>query len=305
MLGTDKSVTFVTDYGLARREDRSEPLTRKQGSDMQLIQIGGHRNELGATHRNDAWWVGPVATAVGLTVFFGYLTFRAFQATHVWYEPYISPTVAPPVFTPATGYPGAVPVEHAWFGAFPAWWPSFLPQSPAFFVPSLAIAFRFTCYYYRKAYYRAFAASPPACSVRASHRRYRGETGLLVFQNLHRYTLYGALFLLVCLWWEGLSAFFRGGVLGIGVGTIVMLINAALLSAYTFGCHSWRHLIGGRSDCLSCDGASTTRYQVWKKSSWFNGRHMQFAWLSLFWVAFTDMYIYLVSTGRITDLNTW
>ena len=32
---------------------------------------------------------------------------------------------------------------------------------------------------------------------------------------------------------------------------------------------------------------------------------MVFAWCSLVWVAFTDLYIYLVSTGTIRDLNTW
>jgi hypothetical protein len=32
---------------------------------------------------------------------------------------------------------------------------------------------------------------------------------------------------------------------------------------------------------------------------------MNFAWVSLFWVSFTDLYIRLVSTGVITDLNTW
>jgi hypothetical protein len=46
-----------------------------------------------------------------------------------------------------------VPVDHAWYGAFPACWPTLLPQSPAFFLPALAIAFRLTCYYYRGAYY--------------------------------------------------------------------------------------------------------------------------------------------------------
>ena len=100
-----------------------------------------------ATRRVDAWWAAPMATALGLVTFFGYLTLRAFNATHVWFPPYISPTVAPPLFTPVSGYPGAVPVEHAWLGAFPAWWPGFIPQSPAFFVPAIAIAFRFTCYY--------------------------------------------------------------------------------------------------------------------------------------------------------------
>jgi hypothetical protein len=32
---------------------------------------------------------------------------------------------------------------------------------------------------------------------------------------------------------------------------------------------------------------------------------MLFAWCSLVWVAFTDLYINLVSRGVITDLNTW
>jgi len=269
--------------------------------DVAVVRRGG----FGSTARVDAWWLEPAATAVGLVVFFGYLTFRAFNATYVYYDPYISPTVAPPIFTPASGYPGAVPVSHAWLGAFPAWWPDLLPQSPAFFVPALAIAFRFTCYYYRGAYYKAFAQTPSACAVRGGTRWYRGEAALFLFQNLHRYTLYGALFLLVCLWWESGSAFFRDGRFGIGVGTGVMVMNAALLTGYTFGCHSWRHLIAGRFDCFSCAGAMSPRYGAWRGSSWLNVRHMAFAWCSLVWVAFTDLYIYLVSTGSIRDLNTW
>jgi hypothetical protein len=128
---------------------------------------------------------------------------------------------------------------------------------------------------------------------------------VLLFQNLHRYTLYAALFLLVCLWWEGLAAFFRDGQFGIGIGTVIMVINAALLTGYTFGCHSWRHLIGGKLDCMTCDGGPTLRFSLWNTSSWFNGRHMQFAWLSLVWVAWIDLYILLVSRGTITDFNTW
>ena len=272
---------------------------------MRIVQIDSAPGAFGRTQRVDQWWLAPVWTAVGLVFFFGYLTLRAFDATYVWYEPYISPTVAPPVFTPAAGYPGAVPVEHAWFGAFPAWWPPFLPQSPAFFLPGLAIAFRLTCYYYRGAYYKAFGLRPPSCAVGGGSRSYRGERALLLFQNLHRYTLYGAIVLLVFLWSEGFSAFFLEGRFGIGVGTVVMLINAALLTGYTFGCHSWRHLIGGRLDCFTCDGAASSSYGLWKGSSWLNERHMALAWFSLVWVAFTDFYIYLVSTGTIRDLNTW
>ena len=263
------------------------------------------RGRLGATRRPDAWWVEPSATALGLITFFGYLTLRAFNATHVWFAPYISPTVAPAIFTPAGGYPGSVPVEHAWLGTFPAWWPAFLPQSPAFFVPVLAIGFRATCYYYRGAYYKAVLLTPPSCAVGGAPRRYRGETGLFLFQNLHRYTFYCALFILVCLWWEAASAFFLDGRFGAGVGTAIMLINAALLTGYTFGCHSCRHLVGGRGDCFSCDGRTFARYGLWKGSTWLNEHHMLFAWCSLVWVAFTDLYIYLLSTGTVRDWNTW
>jgi hypothetical protein len=257
------------------------------------------------TSRRDTWWYEPAATASGLILLFGYLTLRAFHPVYVWYEPYISPTVAPPVFTPAQGLPGSVPVDHAWLGAFPAWWPTFVPQSPAFVLPWLAIVFRFTCYYYRGAYYKAPFLMPPACTVRGIRRRYHGETKLLLVQHLHRYALYGGLFLLITLWWEAGRAFFRGGEFGIGVGTLVMIVNAVLLSSWTLGCHSWRHLIGGRHDCFSCSRAMSTRYTLWRGSTWLNERHMLFAWCSLVWVVVTDVYVYLVSTGVVRDLHTW
>ena len=53
--------------------------------------------------------------------------------------------------------------------------------------------FRLTCYYYRKAYYRSFWLSPPACAVPDGHKKYTGETRFpLIFQNLHRYFFYAA-----------------------------------------------------------------------------------------------------------------
>ena len=255
--------------------------------------------------RPDAWWLQPAATGVGLVVLFGYLTIRAFHPVYVWWEPYVSPAVAPPVFTAASGLPGSVPVDHAWLGAFPGWWPSFVPQSPAFVLPWLAIVFRFTCYYYRGAYYKGIFLTPPACGVGGVSRSYRGETTLLLFQNLHRYALYAGLFLLVALWWEAIGAFFRHGRFGIGVGTAVMVINAALLSSWTLGCHSWRHLIAGRTDCFSCGRGGSARYQAWRGTTWLNERHMLFAWCSLVWVAITDVYVYLVSSGAVRDWNTW
>ena len=98
----------------------------------------------------------------------------------------------------------------------------------------------------------------------------------------------------------------EGGVLavGIGVGSVVLFLNATFLGGYTFGCHALRHLVGGGFDCMSC-GEETVRYGAWKRVSWLNARHNRFAWMSLVWVGFTDVYVRMVSMGVITDLNTW
>jgi hypothetical protein len=90
-----------------------------------------------------------------------------------------------------------------------------------------------------------------------------------------------------------------------GVGTVVLLINATLLAMYALGCHSFRHLVGGRIDCFSAGTMSSFSHGIWKQVSWLNERHMQFAWMSLFWVGFSDAYVRLVSMNVIADLNTW
>lgn len=267
---------------------------------------GGHQTGFAATQRTDGWWVGPLATFLGLSAFVVYANWALFQAGHYYADPYLSPFYSPVLYT-YTGAPGAAPVEHAWLGTWPEWWPAAIPPSPAILILIFPLAFRFTCYYYRKAYYRAFTGSPPACAVgpmAAGKRTYRGERAFLLFQNLHRYALYFALAYIVILYYDALVAFQRGGEWGIGVGSVVLLLNATFLAGYTFGCHSFRHLIGGHDDCMSC-GEATLKHGVWKRASWLNQRHMFFAWLSLFWVGFTDVYVRLVSMGVITDLNTW
>jgi hypothetical protein len=269
------------------------------------VRLGGHATGLGATTRTDRWWTTPLLQGVAFAVIMGYATWAAFQNQYYYVEPYLSPLYAPVLRTdPAR--PGAAPVDHAWFGVRPEWWPALLPFSPALLILVLPGSFRLTCYYYRKFYYRSYFLRPPACAVGASlPGRYRGETGLLIFQNLHRYTLYIALAFIPILYYDAFLAFAKDGELGFGVGTFFLLGNATLLAAYTFGCHSWRHLVGGRMDCFSCDAAARTRYGVWKKSTWLNERHQLFAWTSLFWVAASDVYVRLVARGVITDINTW
>jgi hypothetical protein len=280
---------------------------RNRGMTMrQLPVLGGHPTTLGGTLRSDAWWVGPLITLVVFSGFIVYATFRVFEGAHYYAEPYLTPFYSPLLFTNLSA-PGAAPLEHAWFGEWPKWWPEFAltPASPALLILPFPALFRFTCYYYRKAYYRAFAGSPPGCAVSPGKRsRYTGETGLFLFQNLHRYALYFALAYIVILGYDAALSFSKGGELGIGLGSVLLTLNTVLIGAYTCGCHAFRHLIGGRKDCMSC-GENTLSYRGWKAVSFLNARHMGWAWVSLFSVALTDLYIRMVSMGVITDPNTW
>ena len=149
--------------------------------------------------------------------------------------------------------------------------------------------------------------TPPACSVRGiPQKKYKGETMLFLFQNLHRYTLYIALGFVIILSYDAILGFFRNGQPGVGVGSIILIINPILLAGYVFGCHAFRHLSGGKMDCFSCpSGKQKIRYKLWKGVSWLNREHMFWAWASMIWVAFADIYVRMVAMGTWTDYNTW
>ena len=267
---------------------------------------GGHATGFTATMRTDRWWVEPLWTGLGFLAFVVYTTWAMLQGNHYWYGSYLSPLFSPTLFVDPT-IPGSAPVAHAWFGRWPEWWPSFLPPSPAILILAGPLSFRLTCYYYRKFYYRAYLAMPPACSVTAfPQKRYKGETVLFLFQNIHRYTFYIAVFYVAVLSYDALMAFFRHGEFGIGVGTVVLVLNVLLLAGYTFGCHAFRHLVGGHADCFTCpSGKESVRHGIWKRVSWLNMRHMFWAWISMIWVGFTDFYVRIVSMGVIPDISTW
>jgi hypothetical protein len=251
----------------------------------------------GETTRRDLWWLQPALTFGGLSAFIIYTTWAIFQGAHYTYGPYLSPFYSPEIIGSS---------EHAWFkiaqGGAPSWWPGWLIFSPAMLILWAPAGFRFTCYYYRGAYYKAFWGDPLNCAVGEPRKSYWGERTLpLVLQNLHRYFLYIALFFLVVLTWDALRAFWHHG-LGIGVGTVVLAINVYLLGGYTFGCHSLRHLVGGRLDQVS---KHPGRAKAYRCVSCLNRRHMVWAWVSLFWVAFADLYIRLCSMGVLKDFHTW
>ncbi len=113
------------------------------------------------------WWIQPVSIAVGFSLFVIYSFWSvAFGAPHHTAGPYLSPFYSPVLK----------------FG----WW----PLSSAFLVAWVPLGFRATCYYYRKAYYRAFFFDPPACAINEPgfRRHYTGETRLpFILNNFHRY----------------------------------------------------------------------------------------------------------------------
>jgi hypothetical protein len=134
---------------------------------------------------------------------------------------------------------------------------------------------------------------------------YWGERTLpLILQNVHRYFAYFAcIFLLILSYDVWLALWFTNPAsgqqeFGVGVGTLVLAVNVVLLSCYTLGCHSIRHLAGGVKDEVS---KSPMRHTCYNCSSALNGRHMLFAWMSLFSVALSDVYVRLCSMGIITD----
>jgi hypothetical protein len=241
------------------------------------------QTRLGSTLRRDAWWVEIIPIIILLGAFGIYATLRAFEGAFYTWGPYLSPFYSPLID----------PHHH--------WW----PFSPALLILIGPLGFRATCYYYRKAYYRAFFLDPPACAVaEPSKRKYRGETRFpLILQNIHRYFLYLAVLFLFFLWHDAIVSFDWSGHFGIGVGSLVLTTNVILLTLYTFSCHSLRHLAGGKLDCFSCATFGMPRHSAWRAVTFLNNRHMLLAWASLIFVGLTDLYVRLVATGAIHDLR--
>jgi hypothetical protein len=239
--------------------------------------------------RTDAWWLQPAITVFVLVAFIVYSTYRAFENAHYFVEPYISPFYSPCIVKACEG------------NSFPELFdgPSFI--SPALYILVIPLGFRLTCYYYRKAYYRSFWLSPPACAVAEPHKTYSGETRVpLIGNNVHRYFFVAGLVFNTILTYDAVLAFRNeDGEWGhAGLGTLVMVVNATLLWLYSVSCHSCRHIMGGRLNHFS---KHPVRYRMWTWVSKLNGSHMKYAWVSLFGVALTDYYVRLLATGAFSD----
>ena len=259
----------------------SAPPRRGLGASPGLDRGRGLGEGFGKTERTDAWWLQPLVQGAALLLLGAYATWAAFQGRHYEFGNYLSPFYSPLLK--------------------PKWW----PLSPALLVLGAPLGFRGTCYYYRKAYYRAFFADPYACAVGEPRGSgYAGEASFpFVLQNIHRYLIYLAIPILLFLWWDIVRGFIFDGHFGIGLGSFMLLASNTLLTMYTFSCHSIRHLVGGRVDCFSCVVAGGPRHKVWQGQSWLNEHHMGWAWWSLFFVCAADAYVRACSMGLIQDMR--
>src|SRR5881628_3026477 len=171
-----------------------------------VVQL--RRRGFGETMRRDAWWLPPLGVFTILSSFLIYATWAAFQNANYEYGNYLSPFYSPLIFGPP---------PHGWIAHAPRWLAAI---SPALLILPFPAGFRFTCYYYRGAYYKAFWADPPSCAVGEPRNSYLGEKTLpLVLQNFHRYFLRLSYLVWGVLAYDAVKSFWFENGFGIGVGS--------------------------------------------------------------------------------------
>lgn len=243
--------------------------------------------------RTDAWWIQPLLVVLGLTAFVAYGVWRVFWGSSTYYSaPYISIFYSPCIASSCAE--GAN--EFSFIGD---WW----RWTPALLVAWIPLGFRLTCYYYRKAYYRSYWLSPPSCAVPEPRTKYTGERRLpLILNNSHRWFFYLGFLLSLILTYDAVLAFKdpQGNWGHMGLGTLLLLINAFCLWAYTLSCHSCRNTIAGRINHFS---KHPVRYKLYTYISRWNHHHPKWAWISLATIVIADYYVYLLASGHLTDVR--
>ena len=255
----------------------------------QLVRkpLGTAQRGYGATGRLDRWWAPPWTIAAGLAFFVVYSLFSAFIWTQFLGVPYDYDGYVSPLFA-----------IHSQPAFLPAW------LSPAILLIWIPLGFRVTCYYGRRAGYRAYLADPPACAVGEPtvHRRFALESRLpFSLMNAHRYFLYLALIPATIGWIDAVSSFAQEGSLRIGLGGILLLAESVFLSLYILSCHSVRHFAGGRIDCYSCSANHRARHGIWQRLSDLNRNHGLWFWASLVFIIVCDLYVRALALGLVVD----
>lgn len=258
----------------------------------EAIQLPMKRG-FGATDRIDAWWKQPLWMAVALIAALVYTGLRVFLWDgDIHYDDH---RVTSPIFSPD--------VIHIFGLSGPAW------MNSALLVLWIPFGFRGTCYYMRRVYHRVFFQNPTGCVVAKPGINYRfgykGETGLFVLNNIHRYMMYLAILIIgfkVYDVWHTMHFKTTDGSEGIGVslGTLLLALEAFLLFMYVVTCHAFRHIIGGGLDRWD-RGVARLKGRLFSKVSIGNVHHGFWFWWSLLVVFLGDIWVWVVASGHIAD----
>ncbi len=256
------------------------------------VAIGARGGPDKPTLRTDGWWIEPVVTVTILTAFVVYATWAAFVNKDYYVGANVGRNLISPFYSPCL-VGSCVPGSHP-FGVWITGW----TISPALLILIFPLGFRLTCYYYRKAYYRAFWWSPPACAVADAHGSYSGETRIpLIFQNVHRYFFWFLLIFNAILTYDAVEAWRQPPGWGFSLGAGILTVNAVFLWLYSLSCHACRHFCGGQVKSFA---KHPIRHKLWKVVTPLNAQHMRIAWVSLFGVALCDVYVRLVASGVLS-----
>lgn len=180
--------------------------------------------------------------------------------------------------------------------------------SPTVLVVPIAGLFRLTCYAYRKDYYRHIFNHPLSCAaderLEKSGRGYSGETTLFAFNNLHRYLLYAGIALLPFFYYDFyVSVTYLGGFI-LRFGSLLILLNALLLTLWVFSCHAFRHVFaGGNVRCYDCTLNPGIRKGFFNVQSLLNKRHEEWAFISLIVIVLVDLYLRALIAGWPIDFR--
>jgi hypothetical protein len=244
----------------------------------------------GATDRVDKWWIEPFWMATALALAMVYTALRVL----VWDGGihYDDHRVTSPIFSPDI-------LHMLHISNHPGW------MNSAMLILWIPFGFRGTCYYMRRVYHRTFFQNPTGCMVAKPELNYsigyKGERGLFVINNIHRYMLYLAIIILSIKFYDVvLTTDFGGGTRGISIGTLILGIESFLLFMYVSSCHSFRHIFGGGMDRWR-GGISGVFGSIYRSVSKVNVHHSFWFWTSLAMVFLGDLFVIAVSENIISD----
>ena len=222
------------------------------------------------SERVDRWWVEPLLVVLVLTGFSIYALWAALQNANYYAAPYLSPFYSPCLDDQLRARDAAAdrlvvePLAGLPDPRRPARVPGHLLLLPQ--APTTA---------------RSSGRRRPAPS-RTPRTSYSGETRFpFILQNLHRYFFWLSLVVLAFLWWDAIWRSASRTASASGLGTLVLMANAVLLSLYSFSCHSCRYLCGGYLDSFE---EAPIRYLLWRITQPPERAPRLFAWISLFGV---------------------